>query len=97
MDQFTQFVKPELLILVPVLYFIGMWMKNAETIKNKWIPVILGVIGTIMSVLWVIANTVFSSYRDVLMGIFVAVTQGILIAGCSVYVNQIYKQGKSNE
>ncbi|MCX7614863.1 MAG: phage holin family protein [Clostridiales bacterium] len=97
MDQITQFVKPELLILVPVLYFIGMWLKNSEAINNRWIPLILGAIGITMSVLWIVANTIFIGYRDVLTGIFVAVTQGILVAGCSVYINQILKQGKSNE
>ena len=97
MDQITEFVKPELMILVPVLYFIGMELKKSESVKDKWIPLILGSIGILMSVFWMIASTVFTGYRDVLMAFFVAVTQGILVAGCSVYINQIYKQGKSDE
>ncbi len=28
------------------------------------------------------------------MAVFVAITQGVLAAGCSVYVNQIVKQSK---
>ncbi len=97
MDPILEFVKPELMVLVPVLYFIGMGIKKTEWIKDKMIPLILGAVGILLSVFYVAANTVFESYRDVLMAIFVAVTQGILVAGCSVYINQLYKQGMSDE
>ena len=35
-----EFVKPELLVLVPVLYLIGVCIKNTA-IKDKFIPFIL--------------------------------------------------------
>ncbi|MDP4109541.1 MAG: phage holin family protein [Bacillota bacterium] len=97
MDSFLEFVKPELLVLVPVLYFVGMGIKRSESIKNKMIPMILGVLGVALSVIWLVAHTEFQSYRDVLMGFFVSVTQGILVAGCSVYINQLLKQSSSDE
>ena len=86
--EFEKYIQPELLILVPVLYIIGEIIKKTEFISDKFIPIILGTIGIIMSCLYVIATCGFSA-----MGIFTSITQGILVAGCSVYVNQIIKQG----
>ena len=44
--------------------------------------------------IYVFATTDISGTKDILMGIFISLTQGILVAGCSVYFNQIYKQLK---
>lgn len=85
---FSQYIKPELLILVPVLFVLGEIIKKTEVVKANWIPAILGVTGVILSALYVWATSGFS-----VMMIFVSVTQGILVAGASVYVDQIIKQG----
>lgn len=85
---FSQYIKPELLILVPVLFVLGEIIKKTEFVKANWIPAILGVTGVILSALYVWATSGFS-----VMMIFVSVTQGILVAGASVYVDQIIKQG----
>ena len=37
-----EYIKPELLVVVIVLYFIGMGLKYTELIKDKYIPMILG-------------------------------------------------------
>lgn len=34
----TNYVKPELLVLVIVLYFLGIGLKHAQTVKDKYIP-----------------------------------------------------------
>ena len=36
-EAFKEFIKPELLILIPVLYLIGMAIKKSE-VKDKSIP-----------------------------------------------------------
>ena len=36
------YVKPELLIVTAVLYFFGIALKQAEFIKDKYIPITLG-------------------------------------------------------
>lgn len=87
MENIKDFIQPELLILVPVLYIIGAGIKKAAFIKDKYIPIILGATGIVLSCLYVIATCGFSA-----MSIFTAITQGILVAGGSVYVNQIIKQ-----
>lgn len=91
-----EFVKPELLILIPVLYLIGAGLKNS-IFKDNLIPVILGVVGILLSTIYVFATTDISGTKDILMGIFISLTQGILVAGCSVYFNQIYKQLKKGD
>ena len=91
-----EFVKPELLILIPVLYIIGVGLKNSK-FKDNFIPVILGVVGILLSTIYVFATSEISGTKDILMGIFISLTQGILVAGCSVYFNQIYKQLKEEK
>jgi len=88
------FIKPELLILIPVLYFIGVAIKNTTLIKDKFIPLILGLIGIVLSSLWILAT---EGTENIYMAIFVAITQGFLTAGASVYVNQLIKQSKKAE
>ena len=91
-----EFVKPELLILIPVLYLIGSGLKNS-IFKDNLIPIALGIFGIILSTIYVFATTEISGTKDILMGIFISLTQGILVAGCSVYFNQIYKQLKEEK
>ena len=52
------YVSPELLILVPVLYFIGMGLKKAGWFSATLIPVSLGGIGVALSFPWVLATKI---------------------------------------
>lgn len=87
-----QFIKPELLILIPVLYIIGVGFKKTTLIADKYIPVVLGIVSIILTSLYVFATTDVSGAKELTMAIFTALTQAILLAGASVYANQIYKQ-----
>lgn len=69
------------LTLVVVLYIVGMMIKNTKKINDKYIPLILGTVGIVLSIPF--------NFGD---GIINAVIKGILCAGMSVYGNQIYKQ-----
>lgn len=89
MENLQEYVKPELLVLVPVLYVIGMLLKSTERINDKYIPAILGVCGVVLSTLYVLATEGVS-----LMGAFTAITQGVLVTGVAVYVNQLLVQSK---
>lgn len=89
--EFVEFIKPELLILIPVLYLIGVGIKKTS-LKNELIPFILGIVSIILSALYIFATSDIHTGKELSMGIFTALTQGILIAGASVYFNQIYKQ-----
>lgn len=92
-----EYIKPELLVVVIVLYFIGMGLKYTELIKDKYIPIILGTLGVLISAIYVIATSDIIGYKEVLMAIFTSIIQGILVAGTSVYVNQLIKQNQKEE
>ena len=87
----AKYVKPELLILIPVLYLVGMAIKKSN-MKDSLIPLTLGITGVFLAILRVLATTNISSYQEGLMAVFTAITQGILCAGASVYINQIIVQ-----
>lgn len=53
MEEFVNYVKPELIIVAIVLYFLGMWLKQAAFLKDKYIPLALGAIGIFICGLWV--------------------------------------------
>lgn len=85
---FDEYIKPELLILIPVLNIVGKIIKQSK-INNKYIPLILGIIGIILSSTIIISESEFT-VQNLVAGII----QGILIAGTSVYADQIVKQVK---
>ncbi len=97
MEQIMNYVKPELLIVAVVLYFIGIGIKKSETISDKYIPAILGVLGILVCGIYVIATCSISGAQEIAMAIFTAITQGILVAGLSNYVNQFFKQLSKEE
>lgn len=97
MEQIMNYVKPELLVLAIVLYFVGVAMKQSNTIKDKYIPVGLGITGIILAGIWVVATCPLTSLQEIAMAVFTAVVQGILVAGLSTYVNQVGKQLKKEE
>ena len=92
MREIMDYVKPELLIVAIVLYFCGMWLKQAAFIKDKYIPLVLGIAGILFCGIWVISTASLDSGRDVLAAVFASITQGIVVAGLSTYMNQIFKQ-----
>jgi len=76
---FINYVTENALILIPVLYIIGMILKDTNKVKDKYIPLILLPIGICLSM--------------ALMGVGInAIIQGILVVGVSVYTNQLIKQ-----
>ncbi len=93
---YQEYIKTELLVLIPVLYFIGIGLKKSK-ILDKWIPFILGITSILLSSIWVIASADISGVKEILSAIFTAVTQGVLVAGTSVYANQLYVQAKKDK
>ena len=96
MQAFENYLKPELLVLVPVLYIIGIAIKKSS-LKDNFIPFLLGIIGIFLAVIWVFGTETISTYQEALLSVFTAITQGILCAGASVYVNQLIVQNKKDE
>lgn len=87
--EFKEFIKPELLILIPVLYLIGYVLTQSKMCSNEKIPIILTICGIGLSTLYIASEEPYS-----LDMVFVGITQGVLVAGASVLGNQIYKQSQ---
>jgi hypothetical protein len=94
MEAIMNYITPELLVLVPVLYFVGMGLKKAGWFADNLIPAALGCAGVVLSLLYVLAASPLSGWQDGLLAAFTAIVQGVLCAGCSVFINQLVKQAK---
>ncbi|MEI3173272.1 MAG: phage holin family protein [Lachnospiraceae bacterium] len=97
MDQIMNYVKPELIVVAVALYFIGMALKQAQSVKDKYIPLLLGGVSIVLCAIWVIATSTITNAQEAAMAVFTAITQGILVAGLSTYVDQIKKQMNKEE
>ncbi|MDO4274487.1 MAG: phage holin family protein [Eubacteriales bacterium] len=97
MEQILNYVKPELIVVTVVLYFIGMAVKQLPGIKDKFIPSILGAVGIVICAIYVFASCHCHNGQDIAMAAFTAITQGVLVAGLSTYVNQLLKQSSKKE
>ena len=97
MEQITNYVIPELIVVAIALYFVGMALKQAQAVKDKYIPLILGGISIVICAIYVFATCTCGTGQDIAMANFTAITKGILIAGLSTYVNQIVLQANNDE
>lgn len=97
MEQIMNYVKPELVVVAVVLYFVGMGLKQSQTVKDKYIPLILGGAGILICAMYVFATCPCGTAQEIVLAAFTAITQGILVAGLSTYVNQIIKQANKAE
>ena len=95
-EMIKEFIKPELIVLIPVLYIFGVGLKKS-TVSDKRIPLFLGMVSVWLCTMYTAAVSDFETVRESLMVIFTGFTQGILCAGASVYFNQVIKQYKKDE
>ena len=56
MEQIINYVKPELIVVAIALYFVGMALKQAQVVKDKYIPLILGEISIAICAIYVFAT-----------------------------------------
>ena len=94
--EFSKYIEPELLITVPVLYVLGMMIKKSS-IDDKWIPIILGVMGIVLVIAYKLTASFPQTAGEFFGLLFAGITQGILCAAGSVYANNIVKQMSKNQ
>ena len=94
---YTEYIKPELLVLIPVLVFLGCAAKQSAVIKDKFIPALLAAAGVLLAWPYVLATTTFAAPQDAAQAVFTALVQGLLCAAGAVYADQIVKQAKKSE
>ena len=78
--EFVNYIVGEGLTMIPVLYIIGEVIKGAELINNRWIPLLLTLISVGLTPL------VIGNYSPD------TIVQAILVAGATVYGNELVKQ-----
>lgn len=83
--EIIDYVVQNRLILIPVLYILGVFIRKAEFIKNKYIPLILLSVAIIFSIIMG-KDTIINN-----------IIQGILVAGATVLGHQVMKQLQKNE
>lgn len=92
MDYIINYINPELIVLVPVLYVRGMMLKAKNAIPDTAIPARLGVAGVLLAAIWCMATVQPVGLWAVLLTLVTAVMQGVLCAGAAVYADQLGKQ-----
>lgn len=92
MTDYLQFIKPELLVLIPVLYFIGAWCKASNHIKDWLIPFILMGISIVLTALYLISAEFASAGNLVATYIFTSVVQGTLCSAAAVFTENVKRQ-----
>ena len=76
------FIIEEGIIMIPALYIIGAIIKHTDIMANKWIPLTLLVISLILTPLVIGGFTPDN------------IIQSILVAGVTVFGDQLIKQSK---
>lgn len=94
---YMDYIKPELLVLIPALVFVGYCLKTSTAVRDKLIPAVLAVVGMILSALYVLATAELTVPQDWLMAVFTAAVQGLLCAAGAVYANQCIKQSTKDD
>ena len=90
----TNYILPELLILVPVLYAVGYALKRNGKIADESIPLILCATGIILVFLYIMSTTPLNNSQAWGNSIFASITQGILCGSAAIGINQVVKQGE---
>ena len=94
---YTNYIKPELLVLVPVLIFVGYCLKTSTAVKDKLIPALLAAVGVVLAAVYVLASTSIATPQDAASAVFTAIVQGVLCAAGAVFADQVVKQGRKDE
>ena len=81
---FMNYIAENALILIPVIYIIGMFLKGLKGVSDKYIPFVLMFVSIAFSI--------------AMLGLNVdSIIQGILVTGVTVLGNQLIKQSKKDE
>ncbi len=87
----TEFVKPSLSVLIPILYLCGIAIKKSKIADYK-IPFILSGVGILLANIWLFAEGLPLNWHDVIEKLLSGTVQGIICAACSVYTKNLLKQ-----
>ena len=78
---YQEYIRTELLILVPVLYIAGAGLKKSKISDHK-IPLLLGCMGVILSSVWIVATSEIRNMQEFFSAAFTAV--GVRAEGAAI-------------
>ena len=96
LNYFAEFLHPDIMILVFVTYIVGIFLKSTN-VKNELIPLLLTFFAIFMSSIKFISSTEVVTHKDILYIVFSSITQGVLVSGMAVYINQLIKQNEKSK
>lgn len=96
-EALQSYIKPELLVLVPLMFGLGAALKADKRFPSANIPYTLAVAGMALAALYGAATAQLNGWQSVAMAVFTAIVQGGLCALASVGVHQMYKQAKEKK
>ena len=74
METMKELIRPELLVLIPVLYFVGMGLKKSASVLDKHIPLLLGGLGIFLAVIYMLGAEPADDFRQILQLAFAGIT-----------------------
>lgn len=80
------YILEEGLIVIPALYILAEMIKGTGVVKNKWIPVILLGVSLVLTPLIVTGGYTADN-----------IVQAILVAGATVFSNELITQSRKEE
>jgi len=87
-----EYIKPELMVLVFVLWYIGTLLKKSQKIEDWLIPFVLMAASVIMALSWVLITSGLTP-----MAVWIGVMQGVVIAAVEGQAYQFMKQLKEKK
>jgi hypothetical protein len=83
----NSFIKGELIVVVPVLIYLGTILKTSQYIQNKHIPIVLACCSILICGLYLASTMDIASPDEIAMFLFSAITQGCItgLVSCGGY------------
>ena len=97
MQALQEYIKPELLVLVPLMFGLGAALKADKRFPSANIPYTLAVAGMALAALYGAAPAQLDGWQSGALAVFTAIVQGGLCALASVGLHQMYKQAKEKK
>lgn len=80
----NQYVRSELLVVVPVLYILARILSSSK-VANRKIPIILLLVSVTLAGIYTFAVVPVNDFKTVLMAVFSSLIQGVLLSGSAVF------------
>lgn len=90
-----EYIKPELLVVAIVLYFLKKALRYSKLFEERYLPFIVGAAGILICGIYVFSTCGCSSFDQFGLEAFTAITQGVLVTGLAFYAEKLIKYNKN--